>query len=429
MSARCRARGRSVGVAPGAHEHLLHDLLGRAALAERVEREAEQLAGVGAVQRAQRLAGGVGLKAFHQLGVASARSCAYARCSTSSRADAAVVGAATVALARRRTASAWWRRRRGRRRGSARDALGDRAPSGGRRRSARRRARAARRAPTGAGPPAGPGRRTARRASARTRPARPPPRRRAPPAGARVAGADREVAEADADRRVAQPQLERRAVRALEVGVDDDQRRAVRARGRGRRGRAAGSGADRRSLGQRASSPSKMRLAPGRSPGSRGLVAPAHDAVGPDRSRARAAGSRRGCRRRRRGTPRPWARSPTAARSRCRAAPERLLRPRRVARDAVERGAAGGELVQHLVVDGQLVRADRREGEGVEDQDGGPALEVGVGERRRRRERASENSGRGLPAAMTAIAPCASGAGRARGSGRGSPRGPSSGSS
>ena len=74
---RAHAAARRVvglGVAPGAREDLLHDLLGRAALAERVEREAEQLAGVGAVERAQRLAGLVGAQALDQLGVASARS-------------------------------------------------------------------------------------------------------------------------------------------------------------------------------------------------------------------------------------------------------------------------------------------------------------------------------------------------------------------
>ena len=60
---------------------------------------------------------------------------------------------------------------------------------------------------------------------------------------------------------------------------------------------------------------------------------------------------------------------------------ERLLGPDRVAGDAVERRAALGEVAEQLVVDAQLVGADRREGERVEDQDRRPALEVGARER------------------------------------------------
>ena len=46
----------------------------------------------------------------------------------------------------------------------------------------------------------------------------------------------------------------------------------------------------------------------------------------------------------------------------------RGLRVRRVAGDAVERHALLGEVLDHLLVEAQLVRADRREGERVEDQ-------------------------------------------------------------
>ena len=67
--------------------------------------------------------------------------------------------------------------------------------------------------------------------------------------------------------RVVQPQVERRAVRALEVRVDDHQRGALRpaqavvgVRGRGWRRAQVGQARRRRS-------PSKIRLAPGRSPG------------------------------------------------------------------------------------------------------------------------------------------------------------------
>ena len=48
-----------LGVPPGAREHLLHDLFGGPPVAERVQREAVQLARVGAIERAQRLAGGI----------------------------------------------------------------------------------------------------------------------------------------------------------------------------------------------------------------------------------------------------------------------------------------------------------------------------------------------------------------------------------
>ena len=55
---------------------------------------------------------------------------------------------------------------------------------------------------------------------------------------------------------------------------------------------------------------------------------------------------------------------------------ERLLGPGRVAGDAVERRAALAEVLEHLLVDAQLVRADRRERERVEDEDRGPAQEI-----------------------------------------------------
>ena len=196
---------------------------------------------------------------------------------------------------------------------------GHRLASGGRRRSARRRARALARAPTGAGPRAAPGRRTARRASPRSAPwsagrlgrARGRPR-------ARVLRAHREVAEAPARAGRREPRVQR----ARSTGTRSRRRRSPAARrprrARGRRARAAGAARCRGRSGRSAAaaSASKIRFAPGSSPGRSRLVAPLHDAVGADRSPARAAGSRpaRG-RRRTLGTPRPWARSPTAARS------------------------------------------------------------------------------------------------------------------
>ena len=51
-----------LAVPPGAQEDLLHDLLGHTAFVERVEREAVELAGVGAVERSQRLSGLVALR-------------------------------------------------------------------------------------------------------------------------------------------------------------------------------------------------------------------------------------------------------------------------------------------------------------------------------------------------------------------------------
>ena len=56
-------------VAPGAQEDLLHDLLGRAAVAEYVEREAVQLAAVPATQRAHRVARLVTAQALDENGV------------------------------------------------------------------------------------------------------------------------------------------------------------------------------------------------------------------------------------------------------------------------------------------------------------------------------------------------------------------------
>ena len=167
--------------------------------------------------------------------------------------------------------------------------------------------------PTGAGPRGAPGRRTARRGRARTRPAaRPPrPRRRRP---ARAGGwSARGSAGTRPQLQAAQARLDGGAERALVVAVDDHQPRALRSADvRGPvpavRSRATGQTAA-------ASSASKIRLAPGRSPGESRLVAPQHDAVGHRSSRAPAAGSRPGAARRTRGRRRPWARSPTAARS------------------------------------------------------------------------------------------------------------------
>jgi hypothetical protein len=79
---------------------------------------------------------------------------------------------------------------------------------------------------------------------------------------------------------------------------------------------------------------------------------------------------------------------------------ERLLGGDRVAGDAVERQALGGEVAEQVVVDAELVGADRRERERIEDEqralpsrsarvNGAPSA------------RASENSGAGCPAAMT----------------------------
>jgi hypothetical protein len=56
-------------VAPGAQEHLLHDLLRRAAVADDVEREAVQLAAVQAEQRAHRVARLVAAQALDEHGL------------------------------------------------------------------------------------------------------------------------------------------------------------------------------------------------------------------------------------------------------------------------------------------------------------------------------------------------------------------------
>src|SRR3954451_16965071 len=60
---------------------------------------------------------------------------------------------------------------------------------------------------------------------------------------------------------------------------------------------------------------------------------------------------------------------------------ERALGVRRVAGDPEQPRTAGGEVVQDLLVDLQLVGADGAEGERVEDQDRGVAEQVGAGER------------------------------------------------
>ena len=59
---------------------------------------------------------------------------------------------------------------------------------------------------------------------------------------------------------------------------------------------------------------------------------------------------------------------------------EGLLGVGRVAGDAVQRGALSSELVEHLVVEAELVGAHRAEGERVEHQDGSSAVQVGTGE-------------------------------------------------
>src|SRR5947209_13339836 len=59
---------------------------------------------------------------------------------------------------------------------------------------------------------------------------------------------------------------------------------------------------------------------------------------------------------------------------------EGLLRPDRVGGDPVEPRALGLEIAEDLLVDLELVGADRRERERIEDEDRGAALEVLVGE-------------------------------------------------
>ena len=91
---------------------------------------------------------------------------------------------------------------------------------------------------------------------------------------------------------------------------------------------------------------------------------------------------------------------------------ERLLGPDGVAGDAVERRAALLEVLEDLLVDAQLVRADRRERERVEDEDGDPAQQVLPGEAVPLVGRERE-LGRRLPGLDDGA--IASGAGRARG--------------
>ena len=124
---------------------------------------------------------------------------------------------------------------------------------------------------------------------------------------------DREVAEGDAHRALAQARLERRAERALVVAVDDRPARAAPAPATWSSGPSGGSGAE--PSAQEPSSASKMRFAPGRSPGERGLVAPAHDRVRADQHERALREAARVQHAERRGRPRPWARSPRAARS------------------------------------------------------------------------------------------------------------------
>ena len=269
-----------LGVPPGTREDLLHDLLGGPPVAERVEREAVQLTRVGAIERAQRLAGGVRRDAGEELGVRRHQPLGNTRRSASrfdprSRIALVARAAGTRLRADVRTSAS----RPGYSTPSANavgvvddaraHAAAERSPSrarpprrsGGRRRSARRRARAARRAPTGAGPRAGPGRRTARRASPRTRPAAPPPRRRRRRRSARGCE-DAPGSAGSRPRTSAQARLERRAERALVVAVDDHQPAA-----RPRTWSQAPTGGQRGGAEVAQGSASKIRLAPGRSPG------------------------------------------------------------------------------------------------------------------------------------------------------------------
>ena len=138
-----------------------------------------------------------------------------------------------------------------------------------------------------------------------------------------VAGANREVAKHDPQPARARRRCSGRAERALEVGVDDHQR-GLRRRGRDRRRRRGDRG--RAEAGHRRPALAlALRRRPRRGRRRSGWRRAGRPARGPDsstarrrrgrRSPARAAGSRPGGRRRRPGTPRPWARSPTAARS------------------------------------------------------------------------------------------------------------------
>ena len=251
-----------LGVPPGAGEHLLHDFLGGSLVAEGAEREAVQLPRIGAIERAQRLAGGVRRDACEELGVRGHRplvntagpvpgstpivAChldckpTTVRAQTARRLQAPLRARVELAVEERVGVVATPRARR---HGSCALHARGTAPSGGRRRSARRRARAAPRAPTGAGPRAGPGRRTGRRASARTRPAAPPPRPRRRPRGRAGATSARGSGGSTRTAQLAQAQLERRAERALVVAVDDHQ--PHRPRARGQRGRAEAPGRSR----------------------------------------------------------------------------------------------------------------------------------------------------------------------------------------
>ena len=130
----------------------------------------------------------------------------------------------------------------------------------------------------------------------------------------RVARAHREVAEGDAQRQPASRGLDRGAERALVVPVDDHQRGAAGPRTRSS-GPSGGSGAEPRSVRPRAASASKIRLAPGRSPGEGASWLQRTTPSGPISTSARC-GKPAGCRTRTPGTRRPWARSPTAARCR-----------------------------------------------------------------------------------------------------------------
>ena len=165
------------------------------------------------------------------------------------------------------------------------------------------------------------------------------------------------------DRVLAQLQLERRAVRALVVAVDDHQpslpAHVIGGADRGQRG-GAEVAQDRAS---------KIRLAPGRTPGCSASWLHVHRAVAVDdherplREAARVVDAER-----------PAGRAlGLEVRELLDLDAELLLegalRVRRVAGDAVERRALGREVLEHLVVERELVRADRREGERVEDED------------------------------------------------------------
>ena len=145
--------------------------------------------------------------------------------------------------------------------------------------------------------------------------ARPPrPRRRRPAraggSSARGSGGTRRAAPARAG-----AASTRGAERALVVAVDDHQRARPPAPARGRAGPIGAAGRSRGRSGPRRGERVEDQVGAGQVARRGRLVAPLARRRRGRSARARAAGSRPGAGRRTRGTRRPWARSPTAARS------------------------------------------------------------------------------------------------------------------